>query len=65
MKPETFGAEESHAFTSTDIKFIFAEGLDTHYIVLVCVENRVPKKEIKITKKCWERTFAHVTDNSR
>lgn len=32
MKPETFGAEESHAFTSTDIKFIFAEGLDTHYI---------------------------------
>ena len=65
MKPGSFGAEKSCAFTSTDTEFILAEDLDTHHIMHVCVENRVPEKEIKITKMCWESTFAHTADNSR
>lgn len=65
MKPGSFGAEESCACISTDTEFILADDLDTQYIVHVCVENRVPEKEIKVTKKCWESTFAHTADNSR
>lgn len=65
MKPESFRAEESPAFTSTDMEFILAEDLDTDHIVHVFAQKRVPEKEIKITKKCWESTFAHRTDNSR
>lgn len=64
MKSGSFGAEYSCAFTSTDMDFILAEDLDTHHTVHVCVENSVPEKEIKITKKCWERTFAHIADKS-
>lgn len=65
MKPGSFGAGGSCAFTSTDMEFILAEVLDTHHIVHVCVKNRVLEKEIKITKKCWESAFAHTDDNSR
>lgn len=65
MKPGSFRAEESPAFTSTDMEFILAEDLDTDHIVCVFAQKRVPEKEIKITKKCWESTFAHRTDNSR
>lgn len=65
MKPGSFGAEESCAFTSTGMEFILAEDLDRHHIVHVCVENRMPEKEIEITKKCWESIFAHTADNSR
>lgn len=62
MKAIIFGVKKRHTFTSADIEFILAEDLDTHYIVHVCMENNVPEKEIKITKKGWVRTFAHITD---
>lgn len=66
MKAIIFGAKKKkkkrHAFTFTELEFILAEDLDAHYSVHVCMENSVPEEEIKITKKGWVRTFAHITD---
>lgn len=56
MKTGSSGAEESCAFTSTDMEFTLAEDLDTDNIVNVCVENRVPESEKK-SPRCAGRVL--------